>query len=65
ELIRFINTKDILLTATKVLTSAAALLSVEGSASENIVIDGGSLAKAMKKIIYVNGATDASVNLRG
>jgi polygalacturonase len=65
ELLRFVNTKDTLLTGTKILTPAAAFLSVEGPASENIIIDGGSLVKAKEKIVYTNGAPNDSAKLRG
>ena len=64
ELIRCINTKDILLTATKILSPAALLLRVEGSASEGITVDGGDISKAAQAVILENGAGKKSVKLR-
>jgi hypothetical protein len=63
-LLRFINSKDILLTGTKVLTKAAVFLRVEGAGSENIVVDGGSLSKAAQAVQFENGATKEAVHLR-
>jgi len=63
ELFRFINSKDVLLTATRVLTSAATLLRVEGAASEGIVLDGGDLGKASRTVLFENGAVKESVKL--
>ncbi len=63
ELLRFINSKDILLTGTKVLTASAAFLRIEGATSEGIVVDGGDIRKAVQKTILENGATKAAVTL--
>jgi hypothetical protein len=49
ELIRIINSKDILITAAKLLTPAATFLKVEGGKSEGIIVDGGDLRKAKQK----------------
>lgn len=57
ELLRFINTKDVLLTAARVLTPAAIFLQVEGAASEGIIVDGGDLRKAKNALTFINGAT--------
>jgi polygalacturonase len=64
ELLRFINTKDVLLTATNVLTPAASFLRIEGPASEGIIIDGGNLGKATQTVVFENGAIKESVKLR-
>lgn len=48
ELLRFVNSKDILITGAKLLTPAAMFLKVEGTKSEGIVVDGGDLRKAKK-----------------
>ena len=64
ELIRCINTKDALLTATKVLTPVACFLRVEGAASEAITVDGGDLSKAKQTVLFENGAGKKSVKLR-
>ena len=64
ELIRCINTKDILLTATKILSPAASLLRIVGTVSEGITVDGGDISKAAKAVIFENGAGKKSVKLR-
>ncbi|HEX7903193.1 MAG TPA: glycosyl hydrolase family 28 protein [Chitinophagaceae bacterium] len=64
ELLRFINSKDVLLTATKVLTPSATFLRVEGAASEGIVTDGGDLRKAVQQVVFENGAMNESVTIR-
>jgi hypothetical protein len=61
ELLRFINSKDVLLTATRVLTPAATFLRVEGSSSEGIVVNGGDTRKAKQQVIFENGASKTSV----
>jgi hypothetical protein len=64
SLLRFINTRDALLTATRVLTPAAVLLRLEGAASQGITVDGGHLSKAGKLMAYGGGATVKAVKLR-
>ena len=64
ELIRCINTKDILLTAVRLLTPAASLLRIDGSVSEGIIVDGGDVSKAAKTVLFENGAGKKSVKLR-
>jgi hypothetical protein len=62
ELLRFINTKDVLLTAARVLTPAAIFLQVEGAASDGIVVNGGDLRKAKSALTFTDGAaTTAAV----
>lgn len=64
ELLRFINSKDILVTATKLLTPSAALLRVQGSSSEGIVVNGGDMRKAKQQVIFEKGANKSSVHLQ-
>lgn len=64
SLLRFINTRDVLLTASRVLTPAAVFLRLEGAANDGITIDGGRLSKASKLLAYVGGATEKAVKLR-
>ena len=64
ELLRFINSKDVLLTATRVLTPAATFLRVEGAASESIIVDGGDLKKATQHVVFENGAAKESAKFR-
>jgi len=64
SVLRFIDTREVLLTASRVLTPAAAFLELEGAASDGITIDGGDLSKASKPLIYSRGATEKNVKLR-
>jgi hypothetical protein len=62
--LRFIATRDVLVTAARVLTPAAVALRVEGADSAGITIDGGDLAKAAKPLEFAAGATEGAVKLR-
>ncbi len=64
SLLRFIDAKDVLLTATRVLTPAATFLQLEGSDNDRITIDGGDLSKATTSLAFKNGATAKAVKLR-
>ena len=61
ELLRFINSKDILLTAARLLTTSSVFLRVEGSASDGIVVDGGDIRKAVEQTAFENGAIKTAV----
>jgi polygalacturonase len=62
--LRFIESRDVLLTATRLLAPAAIFLQVEGVGSENIIIDGGDVSKAAKPLAFQNGGAEKSVKLR-
>lgn len=64
SVLRFIDSKDVLLTASRVLKPAAVFLSVEGPDSSNITIDGGDLSKAAKPLAFASGAEEKAVRLR-
>ncbi len=61
---RCIDSKQILLTAPRLLSSAAVFLQLEGAENENIKIDGGDMSKASAVLAYKNGATKKAVQLR-
>jgi hypothetical protein len=63
-LLRFTDTRDVLLTACRVLTPAAAFVHTEGAASRGITIDGGDVAKAATIASYGNGASKEAVKVR-
>jgi hypothetical protein len=63
-LLRFVDTRDALLTASRVLKPAAVFLRVEGAASEGITVDGGDISKAAAPVAYGSGATAKAVKLR-
>jgi len=64
SVVRFIDSKQTLLTAARLLTPAAVFLQLEGAANEGITIDGGDLSKAATSLAYKNGATEKAVKLR-
>ena len=64
EVMRLINSKDVLLTATKILTPAAVFLKIEGAESAGIIADGGDLRKANQKTIFDKEAPRDAVTLR-
>jgi polygalacturonase len=64
EIIRLVNSKDVLLSAARVLTPARTFLQVEGTGCENITIDGGDLRKAISALGFENGGNQKSVLLR-
>ena len=61
---RFIDTQDVLMTATRILTPAAVFLQVEGTENNNIKIDGGDLSKAATLLTFSRGATNKVVKVR-
>jgi Glycosyl hydrolases family 28 len=64
SVLRFVETQDALLTASRVLTRAAAFLQVDGAASKVITIDGGDLSKAATPVVFESGAGNEAVKLR-
>ena len=64
SLLRFTDSKDVLVTAARVLTPAAVFLSVEGTGNANIIIEGGDLSKAAKPLDFAAGAEEKAVRLR-
>jgi len=63
-LLRFINSKDILVTSARVLTPSAVFLLVEGSASRNITVNGGDVQKASKLLVADKGAVKSAVRMQ-
>ena len=64
SVLRFIDSKQTLLTAARVLTPSSTFLQVEGAGNEEIVIDGGDLSKAATPLVFKYGAIKNSVKLR-
>jgi Glycosyl hydrolases family 28 len=62
--LRFIDSKDVLLTAPRLLTPTATFLQVEGAANERIIVDGGDISRAQKPLALKEKATAATVKLR-
>lgn len=65
SLLRFIGSRDVLITASRVLTPASVFLQVEDAGSRGIVIDGGDLSKATTPLALKAGAEEGSVKIRG
>jgi hypothetical protein len=65
SVLRVIDSRDVLLTGTRVLTPAAVFLRAEGKDNAAITIDGGDIAKAKKPLELANGAGAEAVKLRG
>lgn len=65
SVLRFIDSRQILLTAARVLTPAGTFLRLEGAATEGITVDGGDLSKAARSLELRKGATKNAVRVRG
>jgi hypothetical protein len=65
SVLRFMKVKDALLTASRVLTEAAAFLQLEGEGNSNVIIDGGDLTKAASPVALKVGAKKGAVKVRG
>ncbi len=64
SLLRFINTRDALLTACRLLTPCPAFLQVEGAASERITIAACDLSRAASPAVFNRGARNDAVSTR-
>jgi hypothetical protein len=62
--LRFIATKDVLMSASRLLSPAPAFLQVEGADSTGIVVDGGDLSKAGKAAVFKADAPEHSVRIK-
>ena len=61
SVVRMIETRDVLVTAPRLLAPAAAFLAVEGAGSKGIVVEGGDLAKAAVKVALERDAPKDAV----
>ena len=64
SVLRFNDSRDILLAACRVLTPAAVFLHLEGARNQGITVDGGDLSKAAKPLSFSGGADSQAVRLR-
>jgi hypothetical protein len=62
--LRLVDTEDALISASRVLTPAAAFMQVEGAASRGIHVDGGDLSKASTLVKFGEGAVEGAVKSR-
>jgi hypothetical protein len=65
SVLRFVETRDVLLTGSRVLTRAAVFLQVKGAASQGVTIDGGDISKAAAPLAFDAGVAKSAVTLRG
>ena len=65
SVLRFIESKDVLVSASRLLTPAATWLQVEGGGSKGIIVNGGDHSKAATVASFKAGATKKSVVLKG
>jgi hypothetical protein len=63
--LRFVESRDVLLTAARLLSPTSVFLRVEGAGSGDITIEGGNLAKAAKPLAFAAGASAEAAKLRG
>jgi Glycosyl hydrolases family 28 len=63
-LLRFSSVREVLLSATRLLTSAAALVKLVGTGNDRITIEGGDISKAAKPVLMTDGATKTAVKIR-
>jgi hypothetical protein len=65
SVLRFIGSKDVLVTAPRLRTNAATFLRVEGAGNAAITVDGGDLSRATRPVELANGASKSAVKVRG
>ena len=64
SVVRCIETSNVLMTATRLLSPAQAFLQIEGPSCEGITIDGGDLSKAAQPLAIEAGATAKAAKIR-
>jgi hypothetical protein len=64
SVLRFIDSKQALLTASRVLTTSGPFLQLEGDGNDGIIVEGGDLSKTSSAVAFKNGASERSVKLR-
>jgi hypothetical protein len=64
SLLRLIETRDVLLSAARLLAPTPVFLQVEGSGSNAITLDGGDISKAATPVAFKAGAVPTAVKLR-
>lgn len=65
SLLRFIDSRDVLLSASRLLAPTPVFLQVEGSDSSGITVDGGDLSKAASPLAFKAGGEERAVRYRG
>lgn len=63
-LLRFSNVREVLVSAARVLSPAAAFVKLVGPTNQGITIEGGDISKAARPLVLVDNATAKAVKLR-
>jgi hypothetical protein len=64
SVVRVKDARDVLITASRVLASAAAFVEMVGTKNAGIAIDGGDIAKAGKVVIYSEGSATNAIRVK-
>ena len=64
SVLRLIDTQDVLLSATRLLSPAPIFFQLEGASTKGITLDGGDVSKAATALSLTNGATKEAVKHR-
>jgi hypothetical protein len=64
SLLRFTKTREVLVSAARVLNETTVFLKLIGSENADVTIDGGDLSKAAKVVTFAGGATAKAVKVR-
>lgn len=64
SVLRFIDSKQLLLAGSRVLTLAGTFLQLEGEGNDGIIVEGGDLSKSASVAAFRNGASGKSIKLR-
>jgi hypothetical protein len=64
SVVRVKDTRDVLITASRVLASAAAFVEMVGTKNAGIAIDGGDIAKAGQVVIYSEGSATNAIRVK-
>jgi Glycosyl hydrolases family 28 len=64
SVLRFIDSGQALLTATRVLTPSSTFLQLEGAGNSGIIVEGGDLSRAAAPVAFKDGASENAVTLR-
>jgi len=62
--LRLVESEDVLVAASRLLSPGAAFVSVEGAGSKGIVVDGGDLSKASAPVVVSGGGGKGAVKIR-
>lgn len=65
SVVRLIDARDILITASRLLTPASVFLQVENAGSQSILVEGGDFSKAATTVAFGAGAAKQAVQWRG